>query len=76
MDYDELECILANLIFKVRWGGSNAARIHRSSHTTTLCAAFFLSHSQKLVKGYLSHKHRALVLSAKNPFPVVTAALK
>lgn len=45
MDYDELECILANLIFKVRWGGSNAALIHRFSHPPCCVPlSFFLTH--------------------------------
>lgn len=40
MDLDEIECILANLIY------------------------------QGLIRGYLSHAKRTLVLSKRDPFPV------
>jgi hypothetical protein len=43
MELDEIECLVANLIF------------------------------QGLVKGYLSHQHRALVLSKSTPFPSLAA---
>jgi hypothetical protein len=43
VDVDELECVLANLIY------------------------------QNYVKGYISHQKRFLVVSAKEPFPALTA---
>ena len=41
-DLDEVECILANLIYK------------------------------KLIKGYISHEHKKVVFSPKDPFPTIT----
>jgi hypothetical protein len=58
-DADEVECILANMIYKV----GVASR-----------SSIWLMFKQNYVKGYLSHAQQKIVLSQKTPFPPITAA--
>lgn len=72
MDADEVECVVANLVYKVGWRARARLPLAprpkpRDPHPT--------SSSQRYVRGYISHKHHYLVLSKENAFPPVSSVV-
>lgn len=68
VDVDEVQCILANLIYMV----SAHERTRRHGRTREGMLTRFLC-SQGHIKGYISHQHQKLVVSKQNPFPPLSS---
>ncbi len=76
VELDEVECMVANMIYKVGCDSSLYARVserqmHRS--LTHLCERFLF---QGYMKGYISHEKRMVVLAKTNPFPRLSSRPK
>ncbi|KAG8521152.1 PCI domain-containing protein 2 [Galemys pyrenaicus] len=82
VDIDEVQCILANLIYMVggaaglAWGpwrlpeGLGWKRTAVAENVCTpACRPAHSSPPQGHIKGYISHQHQKLVVSKQNPFP-------
>ena len=72
MDYDELECMIANLIYRVRARSCTVA-VRRAWSPPASCAWVGL---QGFVKGYMSHERRTLVVSKTTPCPPLASVLR
>lgn len=67
IDGEEMECLLANMIYKVRRRRSLPLG---PSAPRCACADVVLAvGAQNLLKGYISHAHQLVVLSKDKPFP-------
>ena len=79
MDLDELECILANLIFQVLPFPSHRPRqerntqSHRHTNTNTHTHTHTQTHTQGSIKGYIAHK-KCVIFSKTDPFPPPSSA--
>lgn len=63
-DTEEMECLLANYINKVRSFTESDSGLSLATFSPLIpCTA------QGLVKGYISHTHQLVVLSKEKPFP-------
>lgn len=70
VDIDEVQCILANLIYMVRTRSQKHGRsLARDTHSAD---PVFVS-CQGHIKGYISHQHQKLVVSKQNPFPPLSS---
>ena len=65
MERDEVECFIANTIYKVRLFPSSCLPPFYT-RTTTVCR---LTTQQKLMKGYIARASSMVVLSKQNTFP-------
>ncbi|KJH51666.1 PCI domain protein [Dictyocaulus viviparus] len=70
VDEDELECIVANLIAETLILFLDIPPFHQFLVTTYLMFPLSL---QKKIKGYISHQHKKLVVSKKDPFPPLSS---
>lgn len=68
VDIDEVQCILANLIYMVR---SKPGRTPLMSAEEAALSSVCLL--QGHIKGYISHQHQKLVVSKQNPFPPLSS---
>ena len=75
VDIDEVQCILANLIYMVRTHIYKYIYIYiyRGYRWTDTEMLFFFVSYQGHIKGYISHQHQKLVVSKQNPFPPLSS---
>lgn len=75
IDNDETACIIANLIYEVKFNCYMKTEVLWPVVSTCVFIPWHIFILQNKIKGYISHQHQKLVVSKQNAFPKLSTVL-